>query len=396
MEIADIKNKLTLSMVLHHYGLKPDKNARLRCPFHEDKTPSMQVYYKTHTAYCFSGACKTHGKSIDVIDFIMHRENCTKHEAIKKAEQLISPSPSPLNPPKGDFPKSDLSSAKSPSGGFRGLDITREQFLSTTFQYFKNAVHSSKPAKDYLSSRCLDFNTLEIGYNSAQFHHGARKNETLINRCLQYGLLSDEGLTGRTGEPAYRIFGKYCIVFPLKDVQHQVAGLYFRSVPGLVKGIRAENDAARHFYLRDRAGLYPHYPAPDAQTLILTESVIDAASLSYSVNQLISCSVLACYGTNGLTEEHRQAIKSLAQLEEIIFAFDMDNAGKEAVGKYAAMFRDEYPKLKITTLDLPCKDVNETLQGHDKEIFTHLIQNQWFVIKFSSFRRRLVRNCKVL
>jgi DNA primase len=50
MEIADIKSKLTLSTVLHHYGLKSDKSHRLCCPFHDDKTPSMQVYYKTHTA----------------------------------------------------------------------------------------------------------------------------------------------------------------------------------------------------------------------------------------------------------------------------------------------------------------------------------------------------------
>jgi DNA primase len=52
MEIAEIKTRLTLSQVLKHYGLKPDKNLRLRCPFHDDKTPSLQVYYKTHTCYC--------------------------------------------------------------------------------------------------------------------------------------------------------------------------------------------------------------------------------------------------------------------------------------------------------------------------------------------------------
>ena len=33
MEISDIKSKLTLSSVLHHYGLKPGKQARLHCPF---------------------------------------------------------------------------------------------------------------------------------------------------------------------------------------------------------------------------------------------------------------------------------------------------------------------------------------------------------------------------
>jgi hypothetical protein len=40
MEIADIKLHLTLSQLLQYYGLKPDKNGRLNCPFHEDKTPS--------------------------------------------------------------------------------------------------------------------------------------------------------------------------------------------------------------------------------------------------------------------------------------------------------------------------------------------------------------------
>jgi DNA primase len=35
----------------------------------------------------------------------------------------------------------------------------------------------------------------------------------------------------------------------------------------------------RHFYLRDRSGLYPSHPKAETQKLILTESIIDAASL---------------------------------------------------------------------------------------------------------------------
>ena len=42
MEIQDIKSNLTLSQILQHYGLKP-KNNMLNCPFHEDKTASLQV-----------------------------------------------------------------------------------------------------------------------------------------------------------------------------------------------------------------------------------------------------------------------------------------------------------------------------------------------------------------
>ncbi len=85
MEIQDIKMRLTMANVIHYYGLKADKQSRLCCPFHEDKTPSLQIYYKTQTAFCFSTNCQTHGRAIDVIDFIMYKEAVTKHEAIKKA-----------------------------------------------------------------------------------------------------------------------------------------------------------------------------------------------------------------------------------------------------------------------------------------------------------------------
>ena len=158
MEMSEIKSRLTLSQVLQHYGLKPDKHMR-------------QVYYKTHTAYCFSGNCKTHGRSMDVIDFVMHKENCTKHEAIEKCKAMLSAEGSPLN----------------------AEALTRTAVLTKMFTYFKNAVHNSKPAQDYLQQRCLNPLQIEVGYNTAQFHHGSRKEEALINSCVEVGLLRPLG-----------------------------------------------------------------------------------------------------------------------------------------------------------------------------------------------------------
>ena len=305
MEIQEIKQRLTLATVLQHYGLKPDKNLRLHCPFHDDKTPSMQVYYKTHTCYCFSSNCKTHGKSLDVIDFIMYRENCSKHEALKKAAAFLE---------KGEGSKE--------KGILSPCSFLPSPFLKNMFQYFKNAVHNSKPAQVYLESRCLDYRKLEVGFNGGQFHHGSRKDETLIAQCLEYGLLLDKNITGRTGEKAYSVFGKNCIVFPLKDKNNEIVSLYFRST--------GNDKEQRHFYLKNRTGLYPGYPAPETKTLILTESIIDAATLLMNNEQLIMNNgfVLALYGTNCLTEEHQQAIQSLAELEEVIFFLNGDEAGR--------------------------------------------------------------------
>ena len=349
MEISEIKQSLTLSAVLYHYGLKPDKSNKLHCPFHEDKTPSMQVYYKTQTAYCFSSNCKTHGKSIDVIDFILYKENCTKHEAINKAKEILNYN----EPNKRERYQQDLS---------------REQFLNNMFQYFKNAVSNSKPAKDYLQSRNLDFKKIEVGYNGGQFHHGARKDETLINQCLEYGLLIDKGNKGRTGETSYNVFGKWGICFALKNKNNEVTGLYFRST--------LNKEDAKHFYLKNRTGIYPNYPKPTTRRLILTESIIDAASLLQIDEVTNNYSVLACYGTNGLNEEIQNAIAALKELEEIIFCFDTDEAGKEAINKYGALFMSEYKNIKITALKLPNKDINETLQLHEPEIVTELLEKR--------------------
>ncbi len=59
MDIPDIKTRLTIKEVLEHYHLIPDKSNRLLCPFHDDKTPSLQVYPKTNTWTCFSTNCSS-------------------------------------------------------------------------------------------------------------------------------------------------------------------------------------------------------------------------------------------------------------------------------------------------------------------------------------------------
>ncbi|MFN3405839.1 MAG: CHC2 zinc finger domain-containing protein [Cytophagaceae bacterium] len=358
MEISEIKSRLTLAEVIKHYGFKADKHNRICCPFHDDKTPSMQLYWKTHTAYCFSSNCKTHGKSMDVIDFIMHKENCTKAEAIKKAIELSGGENSPAKTTKPENP------TVKPT-------ISREQILQNMFTYFKNAVHNSKPAQDYIAGRGLDATRIEVGYNTAQFHHGARKDETLINNCVAVGLLSPWG-TSKTGEQAYKPFAKYCISFALRDRGNHITGLYFRST--------VNEDNNKHFYLKESTGLYPKYPDPDTEKLIITESVIDTASLLQIEAISKEYTLLAAYGTNRLTPEHVEAIKELKSLKEIIFAFDNDEAGGTATAKYSNELKALMPGVSFSKIELPCKDVNETLQAHQPEIFLHLIENRTFLL----------------
>jgi DNA primase catalytic core len=357
MEITTIKERLSLSAVLQHYHLEP-KNNMLLCPWHEDKTASLQVnleknFYKCH-------AC---GKTGDVIQFIEDYEKLTKHEAIKKAKSLIE--------------SSVFKAGRKTQSQHKNAEEGRTDFLEKMFAYFKNALHSSKPARDYLEKRNLDNSILEIGYNSGQFHHGERKSEELINNALEIGLLLDKGLVNnRTKEKAYQVFANKCIIFPLKDRENKIVSIYGRSILNDDASTGSAQVKAKHFYLKNRSGIYPGYPKKETKKLILTEAIIDCASLLQIKPIANNYSLMACFGTNGLNEEILNAIKELPELEEIIFCFDQDKAGKTAVEKYSNLIMNEFENLKITSVELPNNDVNETLQLHDETIFIQLLEER--------------------
>lgn len=58
----EIKSKLDISDVAKYYGLELNKHGKCNCPFHNEKTPSFQIYKKTQSFYCFG--CGVGGDTI--------------------------------------------------------------------------------------------------------------------------------------------------------------------------------------------------------------------------------------------------------------------------------------------------------------------------------------------
>ncbi len=352
MEIQDIKANLSLEQILTSYNFTADKNNMLRCPFHEDSTASLQVSFSQNKYKCHG--CDKKG---DVIQFVQDYEKLTKHEALKKCTELVQ------------SPMSKVQSRETMRITPTTDNQERTVFLEKMFLSFRKGLLSSPPAKEYCNSRNLDFDKLEVGFNSGQFHHGARKDEKLINDCLEIGLLTLAGTNSRTGGQAYKPFGNKSILFPLKNKEGQIVSFYFRNILPAV--------AHRHFYLKNRQGLYPNYPNPDTKKLVLTEAIIDTASLLQIDEIKENYTLLTCYGTNGLNEEILNALKPLKQLEEIIFFFDGDKAGNEAVTKYAEILREIHPKAKISQVETPKdEDINSLIIGHETDILIHLIDQR--------------------
>ena len=350
MEISKIKQQLSILEVLRHYNLSPDRNNRLKCPFHDDKTPSFQVYPKTGTWTCFSGNCSA--GSGDQVDFIMKHEGITKHEAVLKAKELLG----------------YTARLAKPSTLGENLPVLNvEQHLEILTESFTHFVRSlgARPRKaiEYLESRKLDYKALSVGYDAGTLHKRKEVTDKQKQQYLHAGLLKPDKF-GRENSYYTRFNG--CIVFPLLDIQGNIASLYGR-----------HTEKGHHYLEGEHRGLYPGYPAPETKKLILTEAIIDAATLQQLSEITKDYTILALYGTNGFTGQHRDAIAGLKDLNEVILFFDGDEAGKEAVETITGKLKQINNKQSITVVDTPeGEDVNSLLQGHDPEIFIHLLESR--------------------
>jgi DNA primase catalytic core len=351
MEIQEIKQRLSIHTVLKYYGLQSDKNNMLSCPFHADDKPSMKIYPNTNTFNCFG--C---GKNGDQIEFCTLKEG-SKHKGLLKATELtgdIKPINGKTKPQKSQ-PKQN-----------------HTEILTKIFTYFQNGLNSSvaKKPKEYLQSRNLNHELLELGYNSGQFHHRGKLEAKEQEACINAGLLIPyNGSVPNANGTTYTAFAKDCVIFPLKNKQNEITSLYGRSI--------IDNKNAKHYYTANRTGLYPGYPKQETTKLILTEAILDTATLLQIPEITTECELLSCYGTNGLTEEHKQAIKELQNLQEIIFFFDGDKAGNEAIEKYQKELSELLPHIKLSKVETPeGEDVNSLSVAYDNEIFTHLLENR--------------------
>ena len=308
MELSQLKSRLSLNSVLNHYGLEADHNDMLCCPFHKDRTPSMQI--SGESVYCHSTNCVRHGKHIDVIDFVMYKEGLSKHEAILKCKAMAGEV----------LIKQSKTSPR--------IESKAEDFTEVYAQMLAAVSRSSK-AREYLESRGLE-ELSDVGYNPGTLYKGVRQG----------------------------------VVFPLRDEAGEVVSLYGRSIT---------DGKGKHFYTSNRSGLYPSWPATETTRLVLTESIIDAATLQLNTEE----TVLALYGTNGLGDEHFMALDTLVNLSELILFFDGDAAGEAAVKKWSEVLHERYPKVSVSAVETPAgKDINGLAIDEDPAILAHLIEER--------------------
>lgn len=184
-----------------------------------------------------------------------------------------------------------------------------QQHLQRLFDSFTTGIRSVKTVepRKYLESLGLDYQKLNIGFSSGQFHH--RKPDEWRQPYVELGVLTpSDAAVNRPESVAYTCFGFYGVVFPIKDYVGKIVNMY---------AIRFRLETPVHQYLNS-FGIYPGYPPPLTRRLYITTTVLEAASILQSDALDGREAVIALHNGEWL-DQHDDVIRGLEELEEIIF-----------------------------------------------------------------------------
>jgi DNA primase len=91
MEISALKQQLTILEVADRLQITVDKQGKALCPFHDDKTPSLQFSKEKNICTCFSSKCDA--GTMDIIGLTEKKLKLNTHEAIMKLKEWANHQP---------------------------------------------------------------------------------------------------------------------------------------------------------------------------------------------------------------------------------------------------------------------------------------------------------------
>ncbi len=81
----EVRERVSMEEAVRRYGFEPDRQHKIRCPFHEDEHPSLQLYQNGRGWWCY--VCDSGGS---VIDFVSRLYRISGREAALKLNQDFS------------------------------------------------------------------------------------------------------------------------------------------------------------------------------------------------------------------------------------------------------------------------------------------------------------------
>jgi len=281
---------------------KAGANYQARCPFHNEKSPSFSVSPTKQFYHCFG--CGAHGTAIS---FLMEHAGYSFVEAVKELAGQVG-----LQVP-------DDGSQRAPEEETR-RDKLYER-MEVAGRHYRQALKSAEPAIAYLKKRGV------TGETAARFALGYAADDwqPLAAAFADYPdtLLVEAGLVIANEGKRYDRF-RDRIMFPIRNERGRVIAFGGRVMgTGEPKYLNSPETPLFHKG-RELYGLFEHRRAIQGENRVLVvEGYMDVVMLDQHGIQ----NAVATLGTAS-TPDHIARLLRLA--DEIVFAFDGDNAGRKA------------------------------------------------------------------
>lgn len=330
------------------------------CPFHNEKTPSFTVYNDTQSFYCFG--CGAGG---DVVTFVKKIENLDYIDAVKFVAQRAG-----LQLPQEGYDDS-LSKKRR-----KIFEINRE-----TAKYYYEYLMSpaGKIGLDYFLQRGLTMKTVKrFGLGFAP-----DKWDSLITHLKAKGFSSqdmlDAGVAKISKNSKYYDNFRNRVITPIIDVRGNVIAFGGRvlddSKPKYI-------NTAETLVYKKSFEVFGLNLAKDSgkDCLILCEGYMDVIAMHQAgfTNAVAGC------GT-ALTPEQTRLISRYAN--EVILAYDADEAGQKALKKAIELFKDTDIKIRVPSLK-GGKDPDEIIKKLGRDKFKGMLDGASNEIEFALLNLR--------
>lgn len=347
--LFQLRNSNPIETVMGSYVslVRRGRNYLCSCPFHSEKTPSCTVFTDTQSFYCFG--CGAGG---DVITFIMKIENLDFTEAVRLLAQR-----SGLELPQYNKQDSQLAARKT-----RIYEMNR---LAANFFYLNLVKGKDKSGLQYFSDRKLSPATIKkygLGYASDSWNELCGY---LVSKGYREEEILDAWLASRSSKSGkmFDIFRKR-VMFPIVDLRGNIIGFGGRVLDGSQP--KYLNTSKTPVFDKG-SNLFSMNFAKNSETkrIILCEGYMDVIA----VNQAGFENVVATLGT-AITPNQARLISHYA--EEVVIAYDSDNAGQNATRKAINHFSDVGVKTKIIRME-GAKDPDEYIKKFGANRFRMLL-----------------------
>jgi DNA primase catalytic core len=295
-----------------------------RCPFHEDRTPSLVVTPTKNLWHCL-GACQAGGTAID---WVMRAEGVSFRHAV---ELLVNDS-LPLAAAASvstSLPPKHSTVRKLPTPLERNAEDAK--LLIQVIEYYHETLLTSPEALDYLQRRGIGteaaLETFKLGYANRTLGYRLPASNRVEGAALRgqlqrIGLMRDSGHEHLSGS----------IVIPVTAPSGEVTEVYGRKINDHLR-----EGTPKHLYLPGaHRGVWNEAALVASKEIILCEALIDALTFWCAGYR----NVTASYGVEGFSPDHLAAFKAHGTLR-VLIAYDRDEAGDKAAEKLATMLNAE-------------------------------------------------------